>query len=641
MPHAASMSHDSLVFRRLPIGAELTADGATHFRVWAPQRRSVAVVLEPDGAPHPLQRDAAGYHSGVVRDARAGARYRLQLDGGAAFPDPASRFQPDGPHGPSVIVDPDAFDWTDRAWRGVPPEARVIYEMHVGTFTTEGTWMTAMPELAALAQLGITLIELMPVAEFAGRFGWGYDSVDLFAPTHLYGTPDDLRRFVDLAHALGIGVILDVVYNHLGPDGNYLRQYAEQYFSTRYSTEWGDALNFDGECAAAVRELCLANVRHWIGEYHLDGLRIDATQNMYDTSARHIICDLAECARAAAPGRTTFIVAENEPQETRIVRPARDGGLGLDALWNDAWHHSVTVALTGRAEAYYSDYRGTAAELIAAAKYSFLYQGQWYSWQTRPRGTPTFGLEPWRFVHFLQNHDQIANSLRGDRVHKLTSAGRLRALTALLLLGQQIPMLFQGQEFAASTPFLYFADHREELMEGVRAGRATFLAQFESIAASEAEAGLSDPGDPSTFLRSKLDHTERVRHRSTLALHRDLLVLRRADPVLGSAPGVRIDGAVLAAHALVLRFFAANGDDRLLLVNLGDPLALDILPEPLLAPPASRGWHLLWSSENPVYGGGGTPELAGSTEGWHIPGDCAVVLTPASRAPHAERGAHG
>jgi maltooligosyltrehalose trehalohydrolase len=635
------MVDHSLALRRLPIGAELAPEGATHFRVWAPHRRSVAVRLEADGSSQTLEREESGYHSGLVHDAPPGTRYRLQLDGGGAFPDPASRFQPDGPHGPSVVVDPEAFVWTDYAWHGVAPEARVIYEMHVGTFTTDGSWAAAMPELAALAELGVTLIELMPVAEFAGRFGWGYDGVDLFAPTHLYGTPDDFRRFVDLAHALRVGVILDVVYNHLGPDGNYLRQYAEQYFSTRYSTEWGDALNFDDECADPVRELCLANVRHWIGEYHLDGLRIDATQNMYDTSARHIICDIAECARETAPGRTTFIVAENEPQETRLLRAPRDDGFGLDALWNDDWHHSAAVALTGRNEAYYKDYRGTASELIAAAKYGFLYQGQWSAWQTQRRGTPTFGLEPWRFVHFLQNHDQIANSLRGDRVHKLTSASRLRALTALLLLGQQTPLLFQGQEFAASTPFLYFADHVAELMDKVRDGRAAFLSQFDSVAATTGPSALADPGDPSTFLRSKLDHTERVRHAGTFALHRDLLALRRDDPALGSVHGVRVDGAVLGDGALVLRFFAHDGDDRLLLVNLGGPLALDILPEPLLAPPAGREWQLEWSSEDPAYGGSGTPDLARTMEGWRFAGGCAVVLAPVAHRPHSERAAHG
>ncbi|MFL5605412.1 MAG: malto-oligosyltrehalose trehalohydrolase [Gemmatimonadaceae bacterium] len=635
------MLDHSLAFRRLPVGAELAPDGATHFRVWAPRRRSVAVRLEADCTAFPLEREAGGYHSGFVQFAPPGTRYRLQLDDAGTFPDPVSRFQPEGPHGPSVVVDPGAFAWSDDAWRGVAPEDRVLYEMHVGTFTTEGTWAAAVRELPALSELGATVIELMPVAEFAGRFGWGYDGVDLFAPTHLYGTPDDFRSFVDAAHALGLGVILDVVYNHLGPDGNYLPQFAEQYFSTRYTTDWGDALNFDGPCAEPVRELCLANVRHWIGEYHLDGLRIDATQNMYDSSARHIICDVAECARATAPGRTIFIVAENEPQETRLLRAPADEGFGLDAVWNDDWHHSAAVALTGRTEAYYTDYRGTASELVAAAKYGFLYQGQWYAWQAQPRGTPTFGLEPWRFVHFLQNHDQIANSLRGDRVHKLTSPSRLRALTALLLLGQQTPMLFQGQEFTASSPFLYFADHNSELMGKVQKGRAAFLSQFESIAAVADERALADPGDPSTFLRSRLDHTERVRHASSFALHRDLLALRRSDPVLGSVPGVRVDGAVLARDAFVLRYFAPHGDDRLLVLNLGGSLALDVLPEPLLAPPAGREWRLRWSSEDPAYGGSGTPELPTRLRAWRITGGSALVLAPAENLSHEGRPAHG
>jgi maltooligosyltrehalose trehalohydrolase len=299
------------------------------------------------------------------------------------------------------------------------------------------------------------------------------------------------------------------------------------------------------------------------------------------------------------------------------------------------------VALTGRAEAYYTDYRGTASELVAAAKYGFLYQGQWYTWQRQRRGTPTFAVPPSSFVHFLQNHDQVANSLRGDRVHELTSPGRLRALTALLLLGQQIPMLFQGQEFGASSPFLYFADHTPPLMTMVRKGRATFLAQFDSIADTGTRRPLVDPGDPSTFLRSKLDHTERVRHAKTFALHRDLLALRREDLVLGSVPDVRVDGAVLGRDAFVLRFFSTADDDRLLIVNLGGPLELAIMPEPLLAPPWAGAWRVLWASEDPAYGGGGMPSLAPTMEGWRLPGGSAVVLAPVALAALAEDSTHG
>jgi maltooligosyltrehalose trehalohydrolase len=633
------MRTDPLSWRRLPIGAEPDPSGGTHFRVWAPRRRSVAVVDEA-GVRSPLAREEDGYFSGTVETTQPGAAYRFLLDDDGSFPDPASRFQPDGPHGPSIVVDPTRFQWTDAAWRGVPDDERVLYEMHVGTFTRDGTWESAMAELPALADLGITLVELMPVNEFAGRFGWGYDGVDLFAPTRLYGTPDDFRRFVDRAHALGMGVMLDVVYNHLGPDGNYLRQFADEYFSTRYTTDWGEAINFDGPGAEPVRELFVANARYWIEEFHLDGLRLDASQNVYDTSASHILREVAAAARLAAPSRTTFIVAENEPQDARLVRHANEGGLGLDALWNDDWHHSAAVALTGRNEAYYLDYRGCASEFVAAAKYGFLFQGQWYTWQEQPRGHLALDLPPRRFVHFLENHDQIANSFRGDRLHALAGAARWRAMTALLLLGPQIPMLFQGQEFNASAPFLYFADHVPELMVHVRRGRGEFLEQFQSIASRPDSVALPDPGDPATFERSKLDHDERVRHASAFRFHRDLLTLRRTDPVLRPAARARVDGAVLSEDAFALRYFGPSDDARLLLLNLGAPLAFGLLPEPLLAPPTRDGWRVVWSSEGPEYDGLGTPTIPPHLHGWCMPGNSAVLLAPcpAGESPSNEGG---
>lgn len=612
-----------------------------HFRVWAPKRRTVAVVLADGGGPFGLQREDDGYFSGRVSTAGAGALYRLRLDDGDSIPDPASRFQPSGPHGPSMVVDPSAFRWTDADWHGIEPERRVLYELHVGTFTREGTWPAAMAELGALAELGVTLVEVMPVADFAGRFGWGYDGVNLFAPTHLYGEPDDFRRFVDRAHALGLGVVLDVVYNHLGPDGNYLRAFADHYFSTRYTTDWGEALSFDEPSSGPVRELCLSNVQHWIDEYHLDGLRIDATQNVYDASARHILCDIGERARAAAPQRRLFIVAENEPQQTSLLRRPDEGGMGLDALWNDDWHHSAMVNLTGRDEAYYRDYRGSARELVAAARHGFLYQGQWYSWQKKRRGSSTHGIAPSRFVHFLQNHDQVANSFRGERIHALSSPARLRAMTALLLLGPQVPMLFQGQEFAASSPFLYFADHRPELMALIQRGRSEFIAQFDSLASAAMRRLLHDPADPESFLRCKLDHGERARHAHVVALHRDLLRLRHTDPALAQAGRTGVDGAVLADDALVLRFSRGSPDDRMLLVNLGRPLHLDLVPEPLLAPPESAVWTVRWSSENPTYGGNGIPCLAPTLQDWRIPGGCAVLFAPSTDLTRDDERSHG
>jgi maltooligosyltrehalose trehalohydrolase len=615
-------------WRRLPVGAEPAPDGGVHFRVWAPKRSAVEVVAEATGAATALDAEPGGYFSGTVRSAEVGDGYRFRLDGDVTLADPATRYQPEGPDGPSMVVDPGDFRWHDDEWRGVPPEKRVLYEMHVGTFTAEGSWAAAARELAPLAELGVTLLEVMPVHDFPGRFGWGYDGVDLFAPTRLYGAPDDFRRFVDAAHALGLGVILDVVYNHVGPEGAVLREYADEYFSTRYTTDWGEAINFDDELSAPVREFYLANARYWIEEFHLDGLRIDAAQNIYDASDPHILREIADEVQRAARGRSTFVVAEHEPQWAQLVRPADAGGLGLDALWNDDWHHSAMVAATGRDEAYYADYRGSAAEFVAAAKYGFLYQGQWYTWQRQRRGATARDLRPSRFVHYLQNHDQVANSFRGERLHQLTSPRQLRALTALLLLGPQTPMLFQGQEFAASSPFLFFADHRAELMTLVREGRATFLAQFQSLAMPGMADRVPDPGDPDSFARSRLDHGERGRRADILALHRDLLALRRTDSLLGTPDDARVDGAVLAERAFALRFENARGDERLLLVNLGEALHLAVMPEPLLAPPDDRSWALRWSSEDPLYGGLGLPELPASMEAWSLPGGCAALFAP-------------
>jgi maltooligosyltrehalose trehalohydrolase len=612
--------------RKFPIGAEVKANGGVDFRVWAPRSKTAAVELcDEAGKPTrvaPLVAEANGYFSAVVADARAGMRYRIKLDQGS-FPDPASRFQPDGPHGASQIVDP-GFAWTDQAWRGRRTKELVIYELHLGTFTPEGLWRSAMEQLPELARLGITMIEMMPLADFPGTFGWGYDGVSFFAPSRLYGSPDDARAFINRAHELGLAVILDVVYNHFGPDGNYLREFSPHYFSSRYPNEWGDPLNFDDEHSAPVREFFVTNACYWIEEFHFDGLRLDATQQIFDASPTNILAELTTAARRIAGARRVFIVAENESQHSHLARAVDQGGFGLDALWNDDFHHSARVAAHGHAEAYYSGYRGAAQEFVSGAKRGFLYQGQWYVWQQHRRGLPAFDLVPERFVNFLQNHDQIANSLRGSRLHQLTSPGRLRALTALLLLSPQIPLLFQGQEFAASTPFLYFADHNAELGRLVKEGRRKFLSQFPSIATEESLKLLTDPADPATFRCCKLDFAERTRHRAIYQLHEDLLRLRREEAAITKPE--HLDGAVLGERAFVLRFFSAAGD-RLLVVNLGADLKFEPAPEPLLAPPARYGWRIWWSSEAAVYGGRGTPELE-TKSNWMIPGEAAVLLAP-------------
>lgn len=396
LKRSASTADETRWRRRLPVGAEIVPGHGVHFRVWAPRCARVAVVLERgDGATeaHPLEPEGDGYFAGQVAHAAAGTRYRFRLDDDTTLlPDPASRYQPDGPHGSSQVVDPDAYVWHDGRWPGVASEGQVLYEMHVGTFTRDGTFRAATGELAALRETGITVLELLPVADFTGRFGWGYDGVDLYAPTRLYGEPDDFRAFVDAAHDHGLGVILDVVYNHLGPDGNYLKRFSEDYFSGRYRSEWGESPNFDGPNSGPVREFFTANVEYWIREFHLDGFRIDATQQVFDASPGHILAAVSRRAQEAAGSRQIYLVGENEPQDRRTIEPRAHGGHGLSALWNDDFHHTAIVALTGRNEAYYSDYHGSPQELVSVAKRGSCTRGSAPSGSTgvgarRPRGS--------------------------------------------------------------------------------------------------------------------------------------------------------------------------------------------------------------------------------------------------------------
>ncbi|MBN9518017.1 malto-oligosyltrehalose trehalohydrolase [bacterium] len=612
--------------RRFPVGAEVVP-GGVHFRVWAPIRTTVEVLVE-NGPTAALEPEAGGYFSALVPGVAAGARYKFRLDGHAStHPDLASRFQPEGPHGPSQVIDPGAFRWTDHGWAGIAETGQVFYELHAGTFTPEGTWAAAAERLPDLVALGITAVEVMPVAEFPGEFGWGYDGVQIFAPTRLYGMPDDFRRFVDRAHAAGLGVILDVVYNHFGPSGNYAREYAPAFFSDRHKTDWGEPFNFDGPDSGPVREFFVANAGYWIDEYHLDGLRLDATHAVFDDSKEYVVTAIARRAREAGKGKLIYVVAENEPQDARLARPVEAGGSGVNALWNDDLHHACRVALSARNEGYFTDYLGNPQELVSAAKYGFLYQGQHYRWHNRRRGCAAFDLPPHRFVTFLENHDQVANSGRGLRVNQLTSPGKLRALTAYLLLGPGTPMLFQGQEWASTRPFLYFAAHEPDLARLVHEGRRSELKRFRSQSAPEVLAQVADPAAPDTFAHSKLDWTERAARGEWLTLHTDLLAVRRADPAF--RPGVRLDGAVVSPTAFVLRYFVNGTDDRLLVVNLGRDLKLDPIPEPLLAPPdGAVRWDALWSSETPVYGGHGTAPVD-TDDGWLIPGEAAVWLAGA------------
>jgi maltooligosyltrehalose trehalohydrolase len=597
------------VARRYPIGAEL-AEGGVHFRVWAPAAQRLAVVLE-DRREVALEPEHGGYFAGHIAGIGAGAHYRFRLDDRPeVHADPASRFQPDGPFGPSQVIDPGDAAWTDSTWHGIAdPGTQVIYELHVGTFTCAGTWGAAAEQLPFLADLGITTIEMMPVNDYAGRHGWGYDGVNLFAPCRNYGTPGELRAFIDRAHALGVAVILDVVYNHFGPAGNPHFVYAPQ-FRAKDANEWGDALDY---AVPGVREFFLTNAAYWIDEFHFDGLRIDATQAIHDRSAPHILTDLVRRARAAAGTRRIFIVGENEPQDTRVITDH-----GFDAVWNDDFHHAARVALTGATDGYFHDYRGTPQELVSAIKRGYLYQGQLYAWQRNTRGTPTHGLPASAFVHYLANHDQVANLGVGDRLTAIASPALLRAMTALLLLGPEIPMLFQGQETGTRTPWRFFCDHDPELSKLVREGRAGFLRQFARLATPETQAALPDPAAGSTFEACILDSAERTPDNPWVRLHRDLIALRR------QVSSRDLDGAVLGPETFCIRWWAP---DHLLLVNLGRTFREAVLPEPLLAPPAKTGWKLRWSSEHPDYGGLGTP-VPFTTTRLAIPAYSAVLCVP-------------
>ena len=622
-----------IVKRRYPIGAELIGPDQTHFRVWAPKAQVVDLVLEdsagkkPHQIFHALEAEEGGYFSGHA-NAGAGSRYWFRVNNNL-YPDPASRFQPDGPHGPSCIVDPSQFRWSDSQWSGISLKGQIIYEMHVGTFTREGTWHAAAQQLKELARIGITVVEMMPVADFPGKFGWGYDGVDLFAPSHLYGTPDDLRTFTDRAHSLGLGVILDVVYNHFGPDGNYLGAFSDDYLIRGNENEWGDAINFDDRNSGPVREFFVTNGHYWIEEFHFDGFRFDALHAIRDSSSEYIIGAVGRAARKAAGARSIILIAENDRQEAKMVRPRSEGGDDLDGMWNDDFHHSAVVALTSRKEAYYGDYRGSPQEFISAAKHGFLYQGQALSWRKALRGSSTFGIPSEAFVCFIENHDQIANTGPGERVRFQTSAARYRAMTALLLLGPWTPLLFQGEEFGASNPFMFFADVGDtSVRDAIRKGRAEWLAPFLSVTEEEALTMLPAPDDPEVFTRCKLDFSERERNRQLYDLHIDLLKLRREDSRFRQqAPG-SIDGAVLGTTSFVLRYFSKKDEDRLLLVNLGERQLLDPASEPLLAPQSDCKWETLWTSESRRYGGSGFAMVAKNEE-WLLPAEAAVALRAA------------
>jgi maltooligosyltrehalose trehalohydrolase len=603
--------------------------GETYFRIWAPAAETVEVVFEHSSQCLSLRARVNGYFEGSCTGAPPGTLYRYRVDQRGPWPDPCSRYQPLGVHGPSMVVDPHRFAWSDERWRGATLRGQILYELHIGTFTPEGTFDAAIERLTYLHDLGITMVEVMPVAECPGRWNWGYDGVQLFAPYHVYGDYEAFKRFVDQAHAHELAVILDVVYNHLGPDGNYLPHFSPHYFSKRYKTDWGEALNFDEAQSNGAREFIIENACYWIQEFHLDGLRLDATQSIFDSSEPHVLAELVRHAREAAGARSIVITAENESQHSEHLLPPDRGGFGLDGMWNDDFHHTASVALRGSRDGYMRDYTGGAQEFISCVKYGFLYQGQRYAWQGKTRGSPLKDVPAYSCITFIDNHDQIANHFVGDRIHERTASQLYRALAMLMLLAPQTPMLFMGQEFAASTRFMFFADHKEELRERVHKGRREFMRQFRAYSDETVQAMVPDPSAEQTFNASKLNWREATEHAADLHFHRDLLHLRRTDPVISDPEGYRIDGATFFDYAFVIRWFArTTDDDRLLVVNLGREIELEVVPEPLLATPRGKRWHLRLSSENTAYGGQGVvcPVEDGGRGRWRLPAQCAVLL---------------
>ncbi|MBV9657373.1 MAG: malto-oligosyltrehalose trehalohydrolase [Verrucomicrobia bacterium] len=630
--------------RQAVAGATPRDVAGVDYRVWALDHARVEVVVtNADDAASiarvvPLVRAADGWFEGTDAAGRVGDLYQFRLDGDPAqtFPDPLSRSQPRGVHGPSqVVAGGAAFAWEREATRPkIALHDLVIYELHVGTFTAAGTFRAAAEKLAYLAELGVTALELMPLADWPGRWNWGYDGVMLYAPASAYGTPDELRALIDAAHGHGLGVILDAVYNHLGPDGNYLGCYAKEYFNSKHKTPWGDGFNFDGPQCAAVREFFGQNAGYWMDEFHFDGFRLDAVHAIQDDSPRHILAEMA----ASIHARGGFVFAEDERNEAQLATPADKGGLGLDGLWADDFHHSVRVALTSQRESYLRDFMGSSAELADTLAHGWHYRGQESFNQKKPRGTECRQLPPSAFCHCISNHDQVGNQAFGERLTASCSMKGYRAASLLLCLTPYTPLLFQGQEWAASTPFLYFTDHNAELGKLVTAGRRKEFKGFKAFSDEAAVARIPDPQAETTFRASKLkwDEREKSPHDAVLALYRAALALRKNEPALRA----RIDRArwevgVLLGGAVALRFYADAGHGEggvLLVVDLQGGCDAQLADEPLarLSTPGLR-WQTVLASNAREFGGDGTETYAPATGALTFPQPATVVLKAVSR----------
>jgi maltooligosyltrehalose trehalohydrolase len=578
-----------------------------HVRVWAPEARSIDLVLESTkgSSPRlPLKSTGDGYFTGRFPEIPAGTQYRFLVDGDRALPDPASRFQPEGVHGPSQVVDPAQFAWTDATWTGLSMEDLILYELHVGTFSPEGTFNGVRKKLQHLQSLGITAIELMPVADFPGDRGWGYDGVDLFAPARCYGTPDDLRQLVDDAHTMNIGVFLDIVYNHLGPEGAYLGAFSPYYFSSRHKSPWGDAVNLDNTHCRPVRDFFIENALHWIHEYHIDGLRLDATHAMVDDSATHFLQELTEKVNTSLrQERKVLLIAEDDRNLAKLIQPVDQGGYGLDGVWADDFHHQIRRMLAGDDDGYFQDFTGDTEDLAQTIRQGWFYTGQKSAFRKTPRGTPTTGIPPQKFVHCIQNHDQVGNRALGDRLNATLDPAAFRAVSALLLLSPATPLIFMGQEWGASAPFCYFTDHPEALGKSVTEGRRNEFRHFKAFSDPESRKTIPDPQALSTFLNCKLnwDESNREPHAGTLRLYRELLKLRNTEPALQSSENSFFEVRALDANTLALKRQTSHRNSLLVVACLKNSGRVDSGPSPVMRPPDGCQWRLLLTTEDAAF----------------------------------------
>ncbi len=583
-----------------PMGANV-AGGGVSFRVWAPDASRIEVRI--GDALTPMRQDDAGVWSALVPAIGPGMRYRYRVNDTWDYPDPYSRSQPDGPHGHSEVIDPAAYAWHDAGWRGPALRGLVIYELHVGTYTSAGTFDALIDELEELKRLGVTAIELMPVAEFPGAHNWGYDGVDLFAVSHRYGGPGGLRRLVDAAHGRGMAIILDVVYNHFGPDGNYLLQFADAYLTDRHVTPWGDAINFDGPGSEMVRRFVIDNARAWLSEYHIDGLRLDATFAIVDQSRRHILEELVTEARASAGNRRVLLIGETYENDARYLRAPADGGFGFDAVWADDFHHVVHTIASREQSGYFADYAGTIEELATTINRGWLFQGQHSRHFGESRGTSSEGLSAEQFIFCIQNHDQVGNHAFGRRFSHQMGAGAHRLWSALLLLLPYTPLLFMGQEFAASSRFYYFTDHKTDLGRDVTKGRRAEFARMANFDETQQQQ-IPDPQAPETFAEARLHLSERdeAANGEVYRMYQALLALRRRDRVLSRQDRAAMSAVACGEHVLLVHMCHGR-DHRLIAMNtaVGVDGSAEALGVSLIL--AAKAWRPVFSTDERRFGG--------------------------------------